>query len=268
MQEIITIQGKNKGPNLCIFVGVHGDEVCGIIAAEHVLSDLHLIHGSVTFIVGNPLAVERGVRFTEMNLNRAFRSDDQLTLAEKNTYEYKRSRELIPWLAAADALLDIHSSASKTSKEFIICEPHSYPVARYLPASIISSGWDTLEPGGTDYYMNSLGKVGITFESGYHTDQKSIERAEDAMRSFLKQYKLIDGQVEMREQKIINVHYVYHTVSDDFRLVKEFSDFEAVSSGQLIAHDGTLPVYARFDGVIIFARNRTSRGSEGFLLAY
>ena len=163
---VTTLRGKEPGPHIVISGSVHGNETCGPDAFEEILPTLSLARGSATFVISNPKARERRVRFTEANLNRLFKSDEFISPEQKSTYEYKRSRELMPLFLEADALLDIHSGATPGMEPFAICNPLSGAVARTLGFPIVSWGWDVLEPGGTDDYMYLNGKIGVCVECG------------------------------------------------------------------------------------------------------
>src|SRR3989338_642868 len=123
--EFIQCDGKEDGPRSVVLVGVHGDEVCGVRALGRVLPALAIEKGTVFFGYGNPRAIEKGVRYTEQNLNRMFKDDAALSLKEKMSYEYDRAQYLKKYLDQAGALLDVHASFTPASKPFLICEPNA-----------------------------------------------------------------------------------------------------------------------------------------------
>lgn len=265
--EVIKKTGVNPGPKSVIFAGIHGNEKCGVLAFEKVLKDLDIENGEVTFVYGNPRAIEQNVRFTEANLNRMFKPDKEITLDEKNSYEYDRAQYLKDFLNQADCLLDIHASFTLDSKPFVICEPNANNIVQYLPFDLVVHGFDEHEPGGTDYYMNKIGKTGICVECGYLGDIKSTDIAVETIYSFLKAVGHIKSVLTAIDKNHISVYYLYHTKTDDFKIAKDFKDFEEILQGTLIAMDGDIEVRADRDCYIIFARNRNKIGDEGFLLA-
>lgn len=266
MEDIKELKGQGESPVSLILAGVHGDEVCGIDAVKSLLPSLSVNKGRVIFAYGNPRAIEKSVRLTEKNLNRMFKPDDALSEEEKASYEYKRAQFLQSYLDQAEVLLDIHASHTPKSQPFIICEPNGFGIAQYLPFDLVVSGFDELEPGGTDSYMNKQGKIGICVECGYLGDPSSTQKAEETILAFLKTRGHLDGNVEVSNQEFIQMDSIYITKTDDFRLSKEFSDFEPVSSGQVIGTDGDTPVVSDEDSIILFARNREAVGEEAFLL--
>ena len=268
LEGLTTLVGELPGPTVTIMGGVHGNEPSGVIAIREVLTTLSLKRGKVHFIIANLNAIKQNVRFTEMNMNRAFKAENLLADGQQNTYERRRALEIMPFLDESSALLDLHSSTTPGSPPFVICEAHSHEVATRLPYSIISSGWDIIHPGGTDYYMNLRQSKGICVECGYMLDENGPAIARDSIRIFLTALGLIDGEIPpvTPNQKLIHADSVYHTTTD-LRLARKFDDFETISVGTLIGTDGGNEVLAENDGVIIFARDTAGKG-EGFVLAH
>lgn len=272
--SVFTIKGEKPGKTLTIMAGVHGREVCGVMALRNILDaigkkEVIIKAGTVHFIFANLAAISRGVREIDMNLNRAFRPLEQLTEEEKNSYERGRAEQLMPFLAESDALLDIHSSTNKESTPFIICEPHSYPIARMLAFPIRSHGWDVIEAGGTDYYVNLNGGQGICIECGSHDDILAPQRALESIKIFL----MLMGAIETTQeiiptagQRVLDANYIYKTAVN-FAYLGEYADFAPVSRGELLGYDGGAEVRVPKDSLIIFPTMRKEAGKEAFILA-
>src|SRR3989344_6869699 len=181
LDEIIQLKGEEEGPKSIILAGVHGNERCGVDALQTLLPTLKIDRGIVWFVYGNPRAIEKKIRYTETNLNRMFKPDNELSDADKNTYEYERAQLLKPYLDKADVLLDIHGTTIPESVAFAICEKNAEEIVKYLPVDLLVSGFDEVEPGATDSYMNTAGKIGICLECGYTEDENSIKIARDGI---------------------------------------------------------------------------------------
>lgn len=266
----IRLKGAKKGTTSLVLVGVHGDERCGIDAIEKILPDLKIMQGEVIIEYGNPRAIEQNVRYTEANLNRMFKSDSQLTATEKDSYEYKRAQYLKTLMNEADALLDIHASFTPVSRPFLICEANAAGIAAEMPFNTVVSGFDAIEPGGTDYYMNASGKIGISAECGYLGDSVSTEIAVSAIRSFLKAREHVSETLDQSafsgDKSYFKMHTLYLTRSDEFRLDRPLVDFQDLRTGQVIGIDGGEAVHVDEDCMVLFARNQNAVGSEAFLL--
>ena len=266
MEKVIELKGSQDGPTSMILVGVHGDEKCGIDALEELLPALEIVRGRVLIAYGNPHAIKQNVRFTETNLNRMFKSDDLLSEDDKKTYEYQRAQFIKPYLNQADAALDIHASHTPGSRPFIISEPKALDIVSRLPISLVVSGFDQLEPGGTDFYMNKKGGIGICVECGYLQDPATTDTAKESILSFLRMREHTEGETKKTEQLRIDMYHIHLTHTDAFVLTKPFDDFESITQGQLIGMDGEIEIRAPKNGVILFARNRDRVGAEAFLL--
>lgn len=268
-ETYIRLEGKIPGGTSLLLVGTHGDERCGIEAIEHLLPKLNIQKGTVLIEYGNPRAIEQNIRYTEANLNRMFKPDSQLTSQEKESYEYARAQYLKALMHEAEVLLDIHASFTPESKPFLICEPNAFEIAAQLPFDTVVSGFDMVEPGGTDYYMNSNGKIGLTAECGYLGNISTTDYAIETILRFLEardHISSVEKDVAISLQEHINMHALYLTKTEAFKLGRPFADFEHISKGTLIGIDGEVPITAQEDSIILFARDRERVGEEAFLL--
>jgi succinylglutamate desuccinylase len=263
-EDVIELKGQEPGPVSMILVGVHGNERCGIDAIEELLPSLKIQKGRVLIAYGNPKAIDQNVRYTEANLNRLFKSDEMLSEREKDSCEYSRAQFLKKYLDQADCLLDIHASLTPNSQRFVICEKNAQKITKYLPVSLVVSGFDEVEPGGTDYYMNQQDKIGICIECGYFDDASSKEVAKESIFSFLAICENIAGITKEYSQASVAIKGM-HSTKNNFVLTRQFKDFEQVNEGEVIGIDGVEEIKMPFNGVILFARNRNIPNEEAFL---
>lgn len=267
MNEPIILQSNVAGPTVVILGGVHGNETCGVDALP-ILSRVALLSGKLVLLYGNPLAIEQNVRFVEYNLNRLFCADEDVPHEAKQSYEYQRSRELLPYLDQADYCLDLHASFTPDSEPFIICESNAQDLIKYLPQNRVCYGFTRLEPGGSDGYMNNKGKVGVCVECGYLKDPVSALAAIQSSQSFLQYLGMIDGEAKTvnTRQQYLEAYELYYTKTDCFKLTRSYQDFELLKVGEIIGLDGPDPVISGAEQMILFARDRSVAGAEAFLL--
>ena len=265
-ENIKILKGKRKGPASIIIGGIHGNETCGVNAVKKIFSTLKIDAGKVIIAFGNPKAIIKKLRFVESNLNRLFRPSKQLSKKEKSSYEYSRMLFLKKYLKQSDFLLDIHASFTPKSRRFIICENNANKIIKYLPFNLVVNGFDAVQPGGTDYHMNKIGKIGICVECGYKDDPKSNFIAEKAIKNFLIATKNIVGNKIQKLQKKIKIYKLYKSKSNIFSLSKKFNDFEIIKKGQKIGIDGNREIRAGKKSIILFAQNTQKIGEEAFLL--
>lgn len=264
--KVIVKAGKLPGKTVAIFAGVHGNETCGIKAFDKILPSLELKTGKAYFVYANLEAIKQNKRFIEQNLNRCFLKHQPKNI--KNSLEGKTARDLMPILNEADALLDVHASNSKDSVPFVICEKHSFDLAKVLQLEIISSGWDEFEPGSTDHYMNLQNKPAVGIECGYLGDTASDERAESAIISFLIKNNLIDGELPYQTKKTFyKIIFLYKNTQGPFRKSMDFADFTKLKERVLVGFDGNKKVFAEKGNVLLFVRDRANLNEECFLIA-
>lgn len=265
-EEIYQLVGENSGPRSIVLAGVHGDETCGVDVISTLLPALTIDRGVVWFGYGNPRALKAHTRYTERDLNRMFMPDSRLSAEDKESYEYQRAQYLKTYLEQAGALLDIHAHPGKEQQTFAICEPGAVDIVRFLPTTRLVSGFDAVEPGGADYYMNSTGKVGICFECGYLDDEYSRQKAQEATVAFLKARGHIKNDIALQAQEHIRIFQKIRSKTNNFQLLRPFANFERLSQGEAIGIDGGTTIVAPQECRIVFARDGHFEGDEIFLL--
>ncbi len=110
-------------------------------------------------IVGNPKAMELGVRYIESDLNRSFNSKGS------RTYEEKRAQELTPIIQLYDVLYDIHQAfVSDNMKDCIFVNKLDRDTL--LAIEPLSAEYVILDdnPEYNGHFATSVAKVGITIE--------------------------------------------------------------------------------------------------------
>jgi len=262
LKEIYSLTSSNPGPKVIILGGVHGNEICGVEAIRRLKDAIKLEKGELRMIIANPAAVQKNVRYIEENLNRSF-----LLNNPSESYEAKLAKELLSHLRWADYCLDLHASNSPNSEPFIMAEPRELPYTEFFPVKLFVSGGDKFYSGTSEDFMNNQGKIGISVECGYLGDQKSTEIAISCLQGFLVHLKMIEMvSLKRTEKNHLRVFFQYNN-QEEFKLAKEFNDFEFVQNDQLIGHDGQKKISALKNSYVIFARNRPKKFGEAFLLA-
>ena len=260
--------GKKNGPVSIVVGGIHGNETCGINAILKILPNFVIDRGTVIFVFGNPKAIALNKRFVTYNLNRLFGQESSYDEKIKKSYEYKRAQYLKTIFDQADAMLDIHSTTNK-SKPFIICEKNADKIVKYFPKNFVRkvSGFGGVEPGATDDYMSSRGKIGITIECGQHNDGNAEKIAIKSIKAFLE----ILGHIKKTKRPPIKrtaVHMMrlYHTKTNSFKLAKVMDDFYEAKKDELIGVDGKEEIRTDEKCLVVFAHNINKKDEEAFLI--
>jgi len=265
MKDIYTLESNKPGPTISIMGAIHGDEFCGAQAIEEIKDSLQITKGKVHMIIANRPALEQNTRQINFNMNRIFQ--DNLPPEVKQKYEFARAQEIRGILDQSDMLLDIHSSGPG-SQPFIITEANSFKYITNLEFTNVLTGIDAFHPGSTDGYMFNQNKVGICIECGFNQDPNSVRIAKQGIHDFLGTLDMIDlNQPLIQHPKsIYKSAFIYSSQTENFKLTKDFVDFEHVPANSPIATESNQIVEFNQDYHILFARNPENIGDECFLL--
>ncbi len=279
MHGITLFEGKNIWPTVGIMAVTHGDEPAWI-SAHNFLKDFlqknPLTSWKLVLIEGNPEAAKDGLICVEENLNRIFKDDSELTLSQKKSKEYKRSRELMKVLWTLDYLLDIHSTSSPSTVFSIIKTdtPEHRELASYLPVDFSSSGWSSHIMGMVCDYADSQWCISVIIECGTHTNPQWWEVATLAAKMFLQKIWLIDFGITLKKsQKHLSITGLEHIRdAKTFHYSRAYHNFDSLLENELIAKDQKHLYYApnNHESVIIFPTKiehiRNGHCKEAYLL--
>jgi len=72
--------GTKSRPTIIILAGIHGNERAGVLASRNVLDKIKSYNirfeGNLYFVLGNINALNKGVRFEQIDLNRIWRNEN------------------------------------------------------------------------------------------------------------------------------------------------------------------------------------------------
>jgi predicted deacylase len=296
--------GLRPGPRLVVLGAVHGNETCGTRAIERLLDgldrgEIRIERGLLTLVpVTNPLAYAQGTRSGERNLNRRLIVRDAPC-----DNEDRIANVLVPWLAAHDVLLDLHSFRSP-GRPFVMrgpddndgtLEPFRHAAAEgrlaaHLGPERIVEGWmsayaqgaarrrargfgaddDPSYGVGTTEQMRRQGGYGVTLECGQHDDPAAPAVAYRAIVQTLALLGLAELPLAPPPPQFerLRLDAVIDRQHEADRFVRPWTSFDPVRAGEVIGerHDGT-PVRADADGHIVFPDAGAAPGHEWFYFA-
>ena len=271
------------GPHVLLNALTHGNEFCGMVAACHLLdAGVRPLQGTLTISFANVAAYESfdtskpfDSRQLVHNLNRIW-SDAWLGGAEHSP-ELARARELRPVVAAADHILDIHSTSQPVQPFWVYPDrPRNAaaalaigePAVHLVMPQGLGSGTPLIQHGrhGTADFDG----VGLVAECGQHFQQASADRAIRVARRFLAHFGLIAPEpwplAEPAQRYQLLQTVVIQTPA--FRFTRPLIGFETFGPGELIATDGPTQIHAPADGCTVLMPARTAIvGREGVYLA-
>ena len=272
------------GPHVLVNALTHGNEFCGMSAATHLLD--HGVRpnvGTLTISFANveayeSFSVDKPFESRQLvhNLNRIW-SSSWLDGTEDSP-ELKRARELRPVVAAADHILDIHST-SQAVQPFWVYAQHDRngaaalslgrPSVHLVMPGGMSSGTPLIAHGRHSH--DDFHGVAVVVECGQHFLQSSSDLAIDVAMDFIAHFGLIqrDGPAPVRAPQqrfeLLQTWVVKHA---DFRFTRPLLGFETFTKGEIIATDGGEEICAPCDDCTILMPTRAPIvGREGVYLS-
>lgn len=103
-------------PEVAVVGGIHGDEPCGVRAVADLLADPPAFARPVALVIANEQAVDRGVRFVDEDLNRAFPGDP-----DASTHEGRLAAEIAAEIGGCRTI-SLHSTRSYGRPFAIVAE--------------------------------------------------------------------------------------------------------------------------------------------------
>jgi predicted deacylase len=275
-------ESGRPGPHVLVNALTHGNEFCGMVAVSHLLdSGVRPKIGTLTLSFANVAAYETfdpgkpfESRLITHNLNRIW-STAWLDGVE-DSIELSRARAMRPAVAAADHILDIHSTSQDVVPFWVYpAFERNAAVARALPRPNVHLVMPVGLGSGTPLIQHGLhgaptGRAGaaLVVECGQHFKQASADLAKEVAMDFLGHFGLVEREVRppaaTRRFELLRTHVVQ---SESFRFTRPVIGFEAFAEGELIATDGALEIRAPCDDCTIFMPARSAIvGREGVYL--
>lgn len=271
------------GPHVLVNALTHGNEFCGMVAATHLLDEgIRPRIGTLTVSFANVEAYRSfdparpfDSRQLVHNLNRIW-SDAWLDGAEDSP-ELRRARELRPVVAAADHVLDLHSTAQDV-QPFWVYPAYARngsaalaigrPAVHLVMPQGLGSGTPLIQHGlhGTEAHHG----VALVAECGQHFRRETGALAIEVALDFLAHFGLIgrDRPAAPAPAQRFELLQTWVVQDPSFRFVRPLVGFETFDEGELIATDGAREVRAPCARCTVLMPTRAPIvGREGVYLA-
>jgi len=273
--------GKESAKTVVIMGSIHGDEKVGACVIDQLRNEFEKIDlkMDVYLILGNPYAHQAGKRFVEFDMNRLFGEKysellqaDLLILSK----EERRAVELAEVLKKADLLVDIHSTI-KPSVPFVYCEATSehLELAKLLGTKYLVSAAAHFRPddlnSSSDNFVDHHGGIGLTYESGWSQNSLKSSVVAERVKFLLQSFGVAEFGMNLSlEEDALQLLIYDHLIpkSKGFKFAADFSNFDYIEKGGLIAEDNERRIVAERDLFIIFPKKNIEVGSLACYLAY
>ncbi len=259
--------------------------------------------GKIVGLIGNVQAYERKLRFVKQDLNRMITPDNikrltTLHYAEKGgltahydiAYEDLELVELIQYIDTEIKtykpnrliVLDLHTTSATGGIFTIVSETEdSLAIALSLHAPIVK-GFVRGVGGSSLHYFASknfnIPTTALAFEAGQHTEAKSTPRTIAWLVNCLRAIGSINKHdVDNKHEQIlrgyaknlpkaVELQSVYKIgTKDTFTMQPNYTNFQAVKKGELLAHHNGEAVLCPEDCLILMPLYQ-NKGTDGFFL--
>lgn len=270
------------GPHLLVNALTHGNEFCGMVACTHLLdTGVRPRVGTLTVSFANVAAYESfdparplDSRLLVHNLNRIWSAD--WLEGEEDSPELRRARELRPVVAAADHVLDIHSTAADVPPFWVYPQRDANsacalaigrPAVHLVMPQGLGSGTPLVQHGrlsDADHHG-----AGLVVECGGHFKRATSELAVEVALDFIAHFGLIERERRAPPAAPQRYELVRTCVirTPHWRFAQPMVGFETFDEGALIATDGDEEIRAPFDGcTVLMPTQKPVPGREGMYL--
>jgi succinylglutamate desuccinylase len=191
------ISSPNPGTHVVIVGGTHGNEPGGVNAMVELhrafgSGKVRLKQGKISFLLGNPNAYKKDVRYVDHDLNRHF------SKREASSVEGRRALEIKSFLKNNDdikALLDLHSVSIGDFKLLVYTKDDSDSMEYAMKLSTLPLHFvfhPEHMPGTLIEAASAYNIRGMIVECGNHYAPQAVETARQHIHSFLAHHHLID----------------------------------------------------------------------------
>jgi len=290
---VLVATPANPGPkDIILSCAVHGDETAPIemvrdMAADIISGELVPAH-RVMLLIANPMAINKGTRFVEENMNRLFSGAHQdgesaeHQRAGKIEYYVQRFFEETDGIGRQPCHYDLHTAIRDSKHEKFAVYPftHGGPYKKHQLSFLRQCGVSTIllnqAPTTTFSYFSArnfnadaftveLGKVRPFGEN----DMRRFADADQGFRNLIADTELELPAFDAAQHAVYDVTRTINRTQEAFSLnfPDDVANFTAFKKGDLIATDGEQELYIEADGEsIIFPNAKVKIGQRALLL--
>jgi succinylglutamate desuccinylase/aspartoacylase family protein len=288
------IDGSKNKPTVIIIAGIHGNEKAGVKASKRVLHKIKeeniAFNGNLYVILGNINALNKNIRFEEIDLNRIWKKENLNAIKINNSAvlrtEEKEQTDI--FLIIRDILknekepfyfLDLHTTSSSSIPFITISDSlNNRKFSSNFPVPVVLGIEEYLD-GPLLTFINEYGHIALGFEGGEHNNPKSVENCEAFIWKALVHSKCISKKDILDYKKYKNelsdlcckyeffeIKYRYAIKNGEkFNMNPGFENFEAIVKDQKLAQSDGVGITAKSNGRI-FMPLYQELGEDGFFI--
>ncbi|MCE7053586.1 succinylglutamate desuccinylase/aspartoacylase family protein [Algoriphagus sp. AGSA1] len=284
---------QTRGSYLLVSGGIHGNEPSGVLAIQRVFKKLRKenlsLKGKMVGVTGNLVALKKGVRMIDKDLNRVctLKNEEQLKAGKALDFheasEFNELMKIIENLEDEELntnlhFMDLHTTSSNTPPYISVNRrEESFNFAKQMPLPVVK-GIEKYIPGHFDHYQTMRGHTGFTMEAGQHDDPKSIDYHEAAIWVIMVKTDMLEktaipydhyhSLLENASPTHDNFEVTYRQeIGEDhyFRMDPGYANFSKINKGQRLATLDGETIVSNYSGRVFLPLYQT-QGSDGFFI--
>ncbi len=251
---------------------VHGNELCGAIAVDHLLQNkVRPLHGKLTLAFMNVAAYKSfdaespsASRYVDEDFNRLW--TQEVLKGNRDSVELRRAREVQPVLDTVDLLLDIHSMQTATMPLMMagpLDKGRKFAKQMGIPEIVVMDFGHKAGRRMREYEGFSdpdSPKNALLIECGQNWEKSSSELAITAAWRFLWILGMISEETAAThlrvqpptQQRFVEVSGPYTIKTEEFSFVEPYVGLEEISAaGTVIGYDGNQAVKTPYDNCVL-----------------
>lgn len=284
---------NNAGLDIVLSCAVHGDETAPIEICDELISALmreELVPASrVLFLIANPAAINLGRRFVEENMNRLFsggHSDGEGLVNRERVRAKALEGFVLDFFAATPSAhtrmhYDLHTAIRDSKHEKFAVYPYQngkpYDAEQLRLLAALDVPVVLLHEGPTTTFsyfsVNACQAHGFTVELGKvrpfgENDMSCFATTKAQLIELISQGLNTAAAPRLESVQVYQVQRSINRTQEDFQLnfPNDVANFTSFMRGDLLANDGSTPVYAEQNGEsIIFPNANVAIGQRALL---
>jgi len=288
------IKGTQSGPTIIFTGGIHGNEPSGVFALQRVIQEIQErnipVKGNIFAIGGNLLALEKGERYENEDLNRLWTSERMKHLYEGNVDEKNEDevqqimickiiKEILETETGPFYFMDLHTTSSETIPFLTVNDSLlNRKYTKQYPVPIVLGIEEHLD-GPLLSYINELGYVAFGYEGGQHDDLSSIENhiafiylslvftgCIDKKDIEFNHYFELLAKTSIDSRDFYEIFYHYKIKENEsFTMKPGFFNFQQINKSQDLATSDGERIKALKKGRMLMPQYQ-SQGDDGFFI--
>lgn len=285
--------GTKSNPTVVIFAGIHGNEKAGVKAVQRVIEkswqENLKFRGNVHFILGNINALNKSIRFQDVDLNRIWKREYLDELKKEPRDNIAELRELDDIFSLIQKILqkergpfyfiDLHTTSAPSVPFITISDSlNNRKFSSNFPIPVVLGIEEYLE-GPLLTFINEFGHIALGFEGGSHYAESSVDNCEAFIwkalihskclkQKHLSDFKSYDNVLSdlCCEYQFFEIIYKYRVNSnEEFKMKPGFENFEPINELDALARSDGQEILAPSSGRI-FMPLYQNLGEDGFFI--